>query len=87
MTLLFIAATPRIVGMRNRGSECPGVEVRDFVFGLAQNKKTTFGIMVEEFIKCTIEGNESNPHVVIANVSSGPRHITARITQPSIVSR
>ena len=36
---------------------------------LATNSRTTFGKQVDFFVKCTIEGSETNPLIVVRNVS------------------
>ena len=39
-----------------------------FVRSLAQSRMTTFGNTVDNFICCTKEGSETNPHIVVRNV-------------------
>lgn len=36
---------------------------------LSKDKSTTFGCTIENFIQCTLESQETNPHHVTRNVS------------------
>lgn len=45
-----------------------GDSIREYVLRLSQDKSTTFGNTIDHFIRCTLEGHEMNPHVVMRNV-------------------
>lgn len=46
----------------------PGFRIQRYVEQLATNSLTTFGATLQQFIECTIDAGESDPHVVIRNV-------------------
>ncbi|KAK2170691.1 hypothetical protein LSH36_1g16014 [Paralvinella palmiformis] len=64
----IIAPSKSSVLGNKRRSSLPGIKVRDYVSDLAQNRRTTFGKTVDNFIACTKEGTENNPHIVIRNI-------------------
>ncbi|KAL8619629.1 hypothetical protein ACOMHN_019684 [Nucella lapillus] len=46
----------------------PGSKIRDYIFRLSQDRGTTFGSTIENFIQCTVESQERTPHHVMRNV-------------------
>ncbi|KAK3595982.1 hypothetical protein CHS0354_032496 [Potamilus streckersoni] len=62
-----ILANPRLLQQcaRNRN---PDARIRDYVFRLSQDTSTTFGSTIKNFITCTLESQEKNPHFVTRNV-------------------
>ncbi|CAD5225293.1 unnamed protein product [Bursaphelenchus okinawaensis] len=46
----------------------PGFRIQRYVEQLATDSTTTFGATLQQFIECTIDAGESDPHVVIRNV-------------------
>ncbi|KAL5008634.1 hypothetical protein ScPMuIL_014215 [Solemya velum] len=49
-------------------SRSPEVRIKDYIFRLSQDRNTTFGSTIENFIQCTMESQESRPHVATRNV-------------------
>ncbi|CAD5231494.1 unnamed protein product [Bursaphelenchus xylophilus] len=46
----------------------PGFRIQRYVEQLATDSSTTFGATLQQFIECTIDAGESDPHIVIRNV-------------------
>ncbi|XP_061172752.1 uncharacterized protein LOC133182059 [Saccostrea echinata] len=46
----------------------PESKIIDYICRLSKDKKTTFGCTIENFIQCTLESQETNPHHVTRNV-------------------
>ncbi|XP_022332135.2 protein sprint-like isoform X3 [Crassostrea virginica] len=46
----------------------PESKINDYICRLSKDKSTTFGCTIENFIQCTLESQESNPHHVTRNV-------------------
>ncbi|XP_069118363.1 protein sprint-like isoform X2 [Argopecten irradians] len=49
-------------------SKSPETRIRDYITKLSENKLTTFGSTIANFIQCTIESPETNPGIVTRNV-------------------
>ncbi|XP_071078519.1 protein sprint-like isoform X3 [Haliotis cracherodii] len=49
-------------------SNNPGGKIREYIFRLSIDHNTTFGSTIENFIQCTLESQERNPHHVMRNV-------------------
>ncbi|KRZ11585.1 Protein sprint [Trichinella zimbabwensis] len=45
-----------------------GIKIQNCVVQLARNSDTFIGAQVQSFIKCTMEAQETDPHVVLGNV-------------------
>ncbi|XP_076463753.1 uncharacterized protein LOC143295940 isoform X2 [Babylonia areolata] len=56
------------VSQRKRIPQDPGSKIRDYIFKLSQDRSTTFGSTIENFIQCTVESQERTPHHVMRNV-------------------
>ncbi|XP_067659967.1 protein sprint-like isoform X2 [Haliotis asinina] len=46
----------------------PGGNIREYIFRLSVDHNTTFGSTIDNFIQCTLESQERNPHHVMRNV-------------------
>lgn len=46
----------------------PESKIIDYICRLSKDKSTTFGCTIENFIQCTLESQETNPHHVTRNV-------------------
>ncbi|XP_025104587.1 LOW QUALITY PROTEIN: uncharacterized protein LOC112570384 [Pomacea canaliculata] len=46
----------------------PGGKIHDYILRLSQDKNTTFGVTVENFIQCTVDSQDRNPYHVMRNV-------------------
>ena len=51
---------------------------------MAQHQNTTFGKTVENFIQCTKEATETNPNIVVRNVSKTNPNIVVRNVSASV---
>ncbi|XP_041351460.1 uncharacterized protein LOC121370362 [Gigantopelta aegis] len=49
-------------------SNSPGAKIKDYICRLSQDRSTTFGSTIENFIQCTLDSQETNPHTVMRNV-------------------
>lgn len=49
-------------------------------FRLSKDKSTTFGCTIENFIQCTLESQETNPHHVTRNVSQNSTIETGNVS-------
>ncbi|KAL7306644.1 hypothetical protein TKK_0001323 [Trichogramma kaykai] len=59
---------PKFRAITNRDHSDAGAAVRSYAFQLAADSTTTFSQNIENFIKCTREGKEESPHVVMRNM-------------------
>jgi len=51
------------------------------VYRLATRKpEQTFGALIRNFVECTLNGCEKNPHTVLSNVSDGREGIVTAAT-------
>uniref|UniRef100_F1KR34 Protein sprint n=1 Tax=Ascaris suum TaxID=6253 RepID=F1KR34_ASCSU len=64
------AISPVISPPRLKSSFCvdPGTKIQEYVERLSAEENTVFGATLRRFIECTVEGEESDPQVVIRNV-------------------
>uniref|UniRef100_T1JA31 VPS9 domain-containing protein n=1 Tax=Strigamia maritima TaxID=126957 RepID=T1JA31_STRMM len=53
--------------LRNKNKDL-GDSIREYVLRLSQDKSTTFGKTIENFIQCTLDSQETSPHIVMRNV-------------------
>ncbi|CAG2232863.1 RIN2_3 [Mytilus edulis] len=51
-----------------RKEDTPEYKIREYICRLSQDRNTTFGSTIENFIQCTLESQETNPHFVTRNV-------------------
>ena len=72
MIILTFSAPPRLQALRGArrngsgsGAGAPGEGVRAYALLLASDKTTTFAQNVDNFIACTKESKETDPHVNI----------------------
>ena len=63
-----ISANPRLLRHKAH-SRHPDSKIRDYIIRLSQDRGTTFGSTIENFIQCTSESQETNPFIVTRNVS------------------
>ncbi|KAK7477736.1 hypothetical protein BaRGS_00031024, partial [Batillaria attramentaria] len=49
-------------------SKDPGGKIREYIYKLSQDRGTTFGSTIENFIQCTVDSQDKNPHHVMRNV-------------------
>ncbi|XP_043244888.1 protein sprint-like isoform X2 [Amphibalanus amphitrite] len=60
---------PRLNSLRlHRKSQQSGAAIRDYVIKLANDDDSTFALCIFNFLKCTREGAETDPHVVMRNI-------------------
>ncbi|XP_037073334.1 protein sprint-like [Pollicipes pollicipes] len=60
---------PRLNSLRlHRKSQQSGAAIRDYVMKLANDDSSTFALCIFNFLQCTREGAETDPHVVMRNV-------------------
>ncbi|GAB6024335.1 hypothetical protein CHUAL_009504 [Chamberlinius hualienensis] len=62
-----IPVLPCLLSLRRKDRR-QGRPIRDYVFRMAQDKNLIFGRHIENFIACTFESHETNPHVVMRNI-------------------
>ncbi|KAG1653318.1 Protein sprint [Nymphon striatum] len=62
-----LLSLPRLVALRNNEKDSCD-KLQQYIICLSQDKSTTFGMAIENFIQCTQESTESNPHIVMRNV-------------------
>lgn len=46
----------------------PGENLKEFILRLAEDQNDTFGLAVKNFVECTLESQEQNPHSVMRNM-------------------
>lgn len=51
-----------------RKEDSPEYKIRGYICSLSQDRNTTFGCTIENFIQCTLESQDTNPHHVTRNV-------------------
>lgn len=64
LSTIFFSSTEK------RKEDSPEYKIREYICSLSQDKNTTFGSTIENFIQCTLESQDTNPHHVTRNVSS-----------------
>ncbi|KAL4238463.1 E3 ubiquitin protein ligase rin2 [Mactra antiquata] len=62
-----ILAHPRLLNKSDRNRN-PDRAIRDYIIGLSKDRTTTFGSTIVNFIQCTQESADSNPHNITRNV-------------------
>ncbi|CAM1308925.1 RIN2 (predicted) [Pycnogonum litorale] len=62
-----LLSLPRLVALRSNDKDSCD-KLQQYIICLSQDMTTTFGMAIENFIQCTQESTESNPHVVMRNV-------------------
>ena len=65
----LFSAQPRIVNKSDRNRN-PDRAIRDYIISLSSDRSTTFGSTIENFIQCTLESADTNPHNITRNVSN-----------------
>ncbi|XP_052273588.1 uncharacterized protein LOC127873694 isoform X4 [Dreissena polymorpha] len=60
-------ANPRLLHQLSRNRH-PDRTVREYIIGLSKNRDTTFGSTIYNFIQCTLESHDTNPHNITRNV-------------------
>ncbi|ESO83484.1 hypothetical protein LOTGIDRAFT_236523 [Lottia gigantea] len=46
----------------------PGAKIKEYIFRLSQDRSLIFGSTIDNFVRCTLEGQETNPQIVMRNV-------------------
>ncbi|XP_050407015.2 protein sprint isoform X2 [Patella vulgata] len=46
----------------------PGAKIREYIYRMSQDRSLTFGSTIDNFIQCTLDGQETSPHIVVRNV-------------------
>ncbi|XP_060570576.1 uncharacterized protein LOC132728894 isoform X3 [Ruditapes philippinarum] len=62
-----VLSQPRIVNKSDRNRN-PDRAIRDYIISLSNDRSTTFGSTIENFIQCTLESADTNPHNITRNV-------------------
>ncbi|XP_070181044.1 protein sprint-like isoform X2 [Littorina saxatilis] len=58
----------QLAAQRKQAARDPGSKIREYIYKLSQDRNTTFGSTIENFIQCTVESQEKTPHHVMRNV-------------------
>ena len=64
----FFSANPRLLRHTAHNRQ-PDTKIREYIIRLSQDRGTTFGSTIENFIQCTLDSHETNPFIVTRNVS------------------
>lgn len=65
--ILPVLANPRLLRHTAHNRQ-PDSKIREYIIRLSQDRGTTFGSTIENFIQCTLDSHETNPFVVTRNV-------------------